>query len=445
MPDHNAPAPEDETPPPRIKAEDNVWYRLATVTDDHEENRRLWNGYMGWWLSSEQKAKIKDYNSEPVVFPELSYQEKKRIRARLGNTDWPDPRGRIEVSEYDIKSISRVDFSNTDLPGRVNFSGFIFPDRSTFTNAIFNRGLGFFNSADFTHAIFSNDVSFVNATFEGSATFMLATFNGPINFSNATFVENALFTSAIFIDGAYFNNARFSDKANFDVRGNVYGNELKDGEHSALDFSNAKFGGETDFRGRYFINPPRFFEAELHEHTYFDDDIKLWPAVPKTKREAETHIKAYQRLARLMNLQKKHEDWHFFNRLEMRARRVKEGHWSLYSLGNRSYQLFAGYSYGLINTTAFWVGHMLLGAGLLSFPYLPYFGGDGLSWEVAGAAFTKSFINAHPFLLDLKAEGWADRALCTQCGGEAVEVLQTVFGPIFLFFLFLTLCNRFRF
>ena len=60
MPDHNAPAPEDETPPPRIKAEDNVWYRLATVTDDHEENRRLWNGYMGWWLSSEQKAKIKD-------------------------------------------------------------------------------------------------------------------------------------------------------------------------------------------------------------------------------------------------------------------------------------------------------------------------------------------------------------------------------------------------
>ena len=88
---------------------------------------------------------------------------------------------------------------------------------------------------------------------------------------------------------------------------------------------------------------------------------------------------------------------------------------------------------------------MLLGAGLLSFPYLPYFGGDGLSWEVAGAAFTKSFINAHPFLLDLKAEGWADEVLCAQCGGEAVEVLQTVFGPIYLFFLFLTLRNRFRF
>ena len=51
MPDHNAPAPAADTPPPRIKAEDNVWYRLATVTDDHAENKRLWNGFMGWWLS----------------------------------------------------------------------------------------------------------------------------------------------------------------------------------------------------------------------------------------------------------------------------------------------------------------------------------------------------------------------------------------------------------
>jgi hypothetical protein len=220
---------------------------------------------------------------------------------------------------------------------------------------------------------------------------------------------------------------------------------LYDGNNSLFDFSNAKFGGKTDFRGRYFINPPLFYKAELHEDTYFDDDIKIWPAVPETKKDAETHINAYQHLARLMSLQEKREKWHFFNRLEMRARRVKEGHWSLYSLSNRFYQLFAGYGYSLLNTTAFWVGHMLLGAGLLSFPYLPYSGGDGLSWEVAGAAFTKSFINAHPFLLDLKAEDWADRVLCTQCGGEAVEVLQTVFGPIFLFFLFLTLRNRFRF
>ena len=132
----------------------------------------------------------------------------------------------------------------------------------------------------------------------------------------------------------------------------------------------------------------------------------------------------------------------------MRARRVKEGHWSLYSLSNRFYQLFAGYGYSLLNTTAFWVGHMGIGLLFLLLPHLITMRDQfsaGFFGKSLGAAFTKSFINAHPFLLDLKAEGWADRVLCTQCGGEAVEVLQTVFGPIFLFFLLLTLRNRFRF
>lgn len=245
--------------------------------------------------------------------------------------------------------------------------------------------------------------------------------------------------------------------ADFSVTDASYSNISKNKNESTFDFSNAKFSSETNFRGRHFINPPRFFEAELHEHTYFDEKMKRWPAAPRNKQKAETHIKAYQRLALLMNRQEKREDRHFFNRLEMRARRVKEGRLSLYSLGNRFYQLFAGYGYSLFSATLFWVGHMLLGAGLLSFPYLPHSGGDGLSWEVAGAAFTKSFINAHPFLLGLDIEKRAEEVLfevfCRDCENDALpsysyqllEALQTVFGPIFLFFLFLTLRNRFRF
>ena len=43
-----------------------------------------------------------------------------------------------------------------------------------------------------------------------------------------------------------------------------------------------------NFRGRYFINPPLFYKAELHEDTYFDDDIKLWP---KSTEETTEDIK----------------------------------------------------------------------------------------------------------------------------------------------------------
>ena len=40
-----------------------------------------------------------------------------------------------------------------------------------------------------------------------------------------------------------------------------------------LDFK-AKFGGETDFRGRHF-SIFFFSDAELHENTYFDDKYKF--------------------------------------------------------------------------------------------------------------------------------------------------------------------------
>ena len=224
-----------------------------------------------------------------------------------------------------------------------------------------------------------------------------------------------------------------------------------------LDFSNAKFGGETRFTGRHFVEPPLFFEAKLHENTYFDEDIRHWPKAPKIPKAARrdksseavevarSHIKAYQRLSLLMRQQEKREDKHLFDSLEARARRAKEGRRSAFFWGSYFYQWLANYGYGLWRTVIFWLANMGLGAGLLLQPHLWGACKYAFSGEIVVAALIKSLLNAHPFLVGQTIETWTNQVLCSGYGGGMIELVQGILGAIFFFFLLLTLRNRFRF
>ena len=97
----------DAKPPVLKDAKENVWFRLATISDDHETNRRLWNSYMGWKLSDENKARIKDWDGKPISFPELSDEEKERIEQHFNGEKLPDPNGYLQTYS------SGVTFSHT--------------------------------------------------------------------------------------------------------------------------------------------------------------------------------------------------------------------------------------------------------------------------------------------------------------------------------------------
>jgi len=199
MPDHNPPAAAADTPPPRISAEENIWYRLATVGNTHDERVRLWNGYMGWKLSDENKAKIKTPDNKLLTFPELSDDEKEEIR-ELYETQGLDQRTfdpNIEQSADNLEG--GVDFSNTILKNEINFSEFIFPPGSKF------------NNTEFTEKI-----SFVNAKFGNKVNFDTSKFNKELDFSNVCFGDKISFDGTEFLGRADFQNAIFSGSISFE-------------------------------------------------------------------------------------------------------------------------------------------------------------------------------------------------------------------------------------
>ena len=444
------------------------------ISDDRETNRRLWNGYMGWKLSDKKKADIRDRDGNPPSFPELSDEEKERIEQHFNGEKLPDP-------NYDnYKFGSGVDFSHTRLPNRVNFSGFIFPMLSNFMGASFG------NQANFSNASFATMVCFENTSFGDWTTFDKASFGVALDFNDARFGDRASFRETTFWYSAQFQRIQFKGAVYFtdvppssedDSPQNSSSENNKPQEQKSifravsvrlhglakalrlikdssvanarptprLDFSNATFGGKTDFTGRHFAEPPLFFEAKLHEQTYFDEDIRRWPKAPKSRDEAGLHIKAYQRLSLLMREQQKREDKHLFDSLEARARRVKEGPGSAFFWGSYLYQWLANYGYGLWRTVIFWLANMGLGAGLLLQLHLWGACKYAFSGEIFVAALIKSLLNAHPFLVGQTIETWTNQVLCSGCGGGMIELVQSIFGSIFFFFLLLTLRNRFRF
>ena len=154
-----------------------------------------------------------------------------------------------------------------------------------------------------------------------------------------------------------------------------------------------------------------------------------------------------------MSTLKQPDNEHQFFRLSMRAKEVHDG-WGISTGLSRLYGLFFGYGWGLECALILWVLHILLGAG--------YLWGMAL-WQMnqplSGLkALAISFSNSLPFLGLQRGPaksayacfdtltGFNITYACsdTLTGFDMLWTIQSISGPLLLFFLLLTIRNRFR-
>ncbi|MDB2522136.1 hypothetical protein N9X16_03870 [Planktomarina temperata] len=109
-------------------AEDkNPWLGLARISGDHEENKRLWNGYQKYLL----RPNIDEYqrqmeNPEFADIVDLSDAEIHSIQTRIQNL----PKRMKYPDKIDFESIVNV------IEERVVFSGFYFAFSTNFRGVI---------------------------------------------------------------------------------------------------------------------------------------------------------------------------------------------------------------------------------------------------------------------------------------------------------------------
>ena len=429
-----------------------VWYILATVAGEPQslqefklmsKNASFWNCLMS------ERATTYGGMMEDSLGPELdrpdympSYQtltdeNMKRIQLAL------DTRGFKNEPIPDVND--PIDFSNVDFTQLTSFSGFVFRGQTRFDNAKFRHGPVLFKGATFAGNVsfegvtFCTKALFPKTRYEGGASFKNTRFLSEANFGHAKF-RRADFVSAEFAGDVTFVSAEFVGDVTF--ANTIFARQVN--------FHSAGFGRPTRFQeARFETRVPAFFGATLHEYT--DWHGAIWPSVPDDANEAGEQVHSYQRLALLMNKLEKPDARRLFFRLEMRARRRAEG-WSITSVVNSLYRLACDYGHGLTRISVFWFGHLVIGAVLICVARIIGSSQNGLSRETAyefmcnlPQAFAISFSNAHVFFrlsrgfLQNTIKDWAGVPFFNLIGG-----VQTVVGTVLLFFLLLTIRNRFR-
>ena len=486
-----------DTPLPEIQpASENPWYRLATAREDHAENTRRWNGYMRHLIEEEKAANLKRADGTPIELPILSPDEIEWIAAHL-----PFP-PRVLPSMISLSGLLFaeavncqdfyfpvfVDFGRSRFEGDASFTGSTFAGDAYFAGSRFERnayftkigfggntnfagstftgtanfaGSGFERTAYFADSTFVGNTNFEAITFGGTADFAESTFAGDADFAGSTFAEEASFAGSIFEETADFAGSTFAEEASFAgrcFRGNAIfaGSSFKGPATfaesifeetadfagstfgGAVNFNNSEYRGETSFQNVIFTVAPRFFATTLHEDT--DWTGITWPDKPADKEEATQYVRRYDRLALIMSTLKQPDNEHQFFRLSMRAKEVRDG-WGISTGLSRLYGLFFGYGWGLKHALGLWVLHILLGAG--------YLWGMAL-WQMNQplsclTALAISFSNSLPFLgLQRGPAKSAYACSDTLTGFNILGGIQSVIGPILLFFLLLTIRNRFR-
>ena len=425
-------------------AEECIWYVLATIAGEPgqsgdlstmAENQRYWNGLMRerrFWFGFVESAA-----GGRIELPILSDEDRQAIRSALdsrGFRDAPIP-GRSEP----------IDFSHVRLPNGFSTIGFVFGGITAFDGAQFKDSTHIFHST-----VFEGAVTFGETEFYGGFVLSNAKFMSGVSFKGAQFHQSAAFTGCVFPANVGFDGARFLKQARFDkCRFELGASFVSTTFESEADFSSADFQGPALFqRAEFKAHVPTFFGATLHEYTEWHG--AKWPAVPEGTDQALNHIHGYQRLAKMMNELEMFDDQLRFVRLEMRARRRVEK-WFPAGLMNHAYELICDYGFGLGRILAIWAGHVAVGAALLFVPKLieTLKNGGGAGWQPAKEsiidlllALVLSFINAHGPLGLYRTyfqDGLKDWPWLIWVGP-----VQTVLGVIILFFLLLTIRNRFR-
>ena len=351
-------------------------------------------------MTALQLLELRNYEGNDVIMPKLTPNDLKKIRQQL------DRRGFKSQKKPDVKD--GIDFSFTAFSKTVFFSDFIFVSRADFLLSEFGGSAYFQNAifvetADFQEVLFSKLADFHKVVFNNFSEFQKAKFKRSAFFHKAKFVEPD-FELAIFYYYAYFQETVFSYRASFvsttfllnaNFQRAVFDNYASFSQAKFLskpDFKSAIFKTTTEFEKAEFTNtPPEFFDASLSEDTNWNNVI--WPKTPN-KEQANNHIRAYERLALIMNQQQKHHDHHTFFRLEMRARRVNENKFSARAM-NWFYEKTCGYGYGFTRALGLWLLNIFIGFVLM----LPNSSPSGVKFFAhLTNTFAISFANCHSFL-----------------------------------------------
>jgi Pentapeptide repeats (9 copies) len=475
-----------EQTPPKIKAEDNPWYLLATLHGvpeplDYklqEKNRIAWNRYFAANLDEEMQTKLIALLRTAEGKVKKIAGRSQRRRPRLAEELTPATPGQLrEIAAAFVKRCkaaakefalpatgARIDFTYVEFEQVAYFGGYLFSKNTSFHGAAFSdyadfAGAAFSGRASFTGAAFSGDADFDGAAFSGRATFGGATFSLWATFGGAAFSGRANFDSAIFSHWADFAHAAFSSEATFaDATFSLeatFGGAAFSGRANFdratfslwADFENATFGQEstfvnaemkdkTSFKGTTFkTKPPEFFNTKLHPGTDWRGN-KPWPK-PKNKLEAGQFINAYACLKLEMDRLKKHEEELDFFALELQSRRVEQGPWRGWPIA--LYGLVSDYGCSYARPFLWLLAVAAIGGLLLLFS-------DALPAEKSFGFSAASTLNVFGFRKDFFDAATIE---CLPASLKILAALQTILGTILLFLFGLGLFglgirNKFR-
>ena len=172
-----------------------------------------------------------------------------------------------------------------------------------------------------------------------------------------------------------------------------------------------------------------------------------WVRVAADRIQPNYAVRAWERLELIMSQLEKPLDRHRFFRFKMRARRRLDGH--LLKAMNWIFEFTSDYGWGIQRALLTWLIHWT-GFALLMFLSAALQPSEINWWKTGLAALTTGFANAHAFLGLNRSSGFlaTSRQLLERLDSlglvPAVEIVQTVLGPIVLFLLLLTIRNRFR-
>ena len=449
------------------------WLALLDQGLDVDQQARLWNGYLGWKLPSRIKGEGEPKSDWPQLVvdpPDGGWSELTREDREILDTIAREHGGYPEFTEGLSMNFSGHTFSDT-----ANFSGLILIG-SNFNSARFKCTGVLFDSARFY-----GQAAFRKATFEGIAHWSNARFNAPVSFAGSCFKQKALFLNAEFRSeasflgvefkrGVTFNGSKFEEKyfpksttiprlvdfrnakfmAETEFREVLFGNDENAyspglNPERLADFSGAEFRATTDFRRAIFNGAPAFFETTLHEDTDFSNID--WEKAETDRHWVDYTIRAWERLELIMSKLEKPLDRHRFFRLKMRARRRVDGRF-LRGV-NRLFETIADYGWSVERAFSWWLGHWLV-ASLLLFANACFGTTTVAWWTLFLAALGTGFANAHAFLFLTANNGYlaASRKVLEDKDMwgvlTVVGTVEAVLGPIFLFLLLLTFRNRFR-
>ena len=381
-----------------------------------------------------------------------------------------------------------VNFTRVTFSGPLTiFRGVRFVGKATFEYAKFA------GDADFSGAQFDAAAGFRGVTFERHAAFNKSLFGGGVSFAGGTFAGVASFNEAEFFeletksqDGSArslgepnkplcdFTKAEFSGRTSF--RGAAFAAEHPHAKHRSgyhvnpVDFSDASFGGPVHFANATMFGVPTFFGVQFNgdvdfsrvawEGSQFDH-----PAMPKesligaiaVRDQAHNEMRAWEALENQMSALGKRDDQHRFFRFRRRAgRKAERGDRG--KLLNRVidglYDGLCEYGWNVTRALAWWAvvwgasAIVLVGAVCIWTPHHFTLGKTVYSAIAVAFSFAHRFLFLHqpgaPLNGHLEEIVFLTRGTPAEPAVHAVGLAGAVVGPVVLFFLFLTLRNRFR-